>query len=276
MKYSLQKGLVALASVAGAVALLASQGYAKERPSGGSSRPAQQSRPAQTFRPPSQNFGGQRSNAFSRPQSNIQNQRGFGSANGTRNGMGHFGSTGGFHNNSPGSSHFGSTGGFHNGRPATGHFGSTGGFHNGRPATGHFGSAGGFHNGGAGPGRAAHGALGFRQGSHLQRVAHGRSYMYRGHSYSRFEASRYNWPAGYGYRRYEVGYIFPRRYWVHDYYIDDYVDYGLEPPPPDFEWVRYGPDIVLVDLNSGQIAQVVYGAFEETDDDYDDAPPDDQ
>ena len=39
--------------------------------------------------------------------------------------------------------------------------------------------------------------------------------------------------------------------------------YDLDPPPPAFEWVRYGPDILLIDLGSGQIAQVIYGAFDD-------------
>ena len=90
-------------------------------------------------------------------------------------------------------------------------------------------------------------------------------FLYHGHSFARFAASPYRWPGGYAYRRYAVGGVLPRAFWVRDYYIDNYVDYGLEAPLPDFEWVRYGPDIVLVNLDTGDIAQVVYGVFDEAD-----------
>jgi len=88
----------------------------------------------------------------------------------------------------------------------------------------------------------------------------------------------YRWPHGYGYVRYRVGAYLPRAYWVGDYYIDDYVAFGLAVPPPDYQWMRYGPDAVLFDLNTGEIADVVPGAFEESadvgDDGYDDSGDD--
>jgi len=36
---------------------------------------------------------------------------------------------------------------------------------------------------------------------------------------------------------------------------------GLQPPPPGFQWVRQGPDVVLVNLRTGQIIDVAYGVF---------------
>ncbi len=36
---------------------------------------------------------------------------------------------------------------------------------------------------------------------------------------------------------------------------------GLEAPPPGCVWVRYGPDLLLVQRYSGQIVDVIYGAF---------------
>jgi Ni/Co efflux regulator RcnB len=96
------------------------------------------------------------------------------------------------------------------------------------------------------------------------RVTGGRGYVYRGRTFSAFHADPYRWPHGFRYERYAVGYALPRAFWTRDYYIDDYAVYDLDPPPPAFEWVRYGPDILLVDLASGQISQVVYGAFDDT------------
>lgn len=104
----------------------------------------------------------------------------------------------------------------------------------------------------------------------------GRSFAYHGRTYTRFAAGRYHGPRGYAYHRYEIGRRLPRAYFVRDYYIDNYAAYDLDPPPTDFEWVRYGPDIFLVDLDSGEIAQVVYGAFDEDGPPPDDAPSDSQ
>jgi Ni/Co efflux regulator RcnB len=36
---------------------------------------------------------------------------------------------------------------------------------------------------------------------------------------------------------------------------------GLYAPPPGFVWVRFGPDLLLVNRHTGQIADVIYGAF---------------
>jgi Ni/Co efflux regulator RcnB len=41
----------------------------------------------------------------------------------------------------------------------------------------------------------------------------------------------------------------------------DWADLGLPPPPPGDQWVRYGPDLLLVDVSTGQIVDVIYDAF---------------
>lgn len=157
---------------------------------------------------------------------------------------------------------FGTPGGFS--KTSTRRFGSTGsaGSSGGR----HFGSnsqlSGSARRFGSNNSGGRHfGAAGFHGAP--RRVA-GAHYFYHGHSFGRFRAGYYRWPHGYHYVHYSVGVYFPRRYWVSDYYITDYADYGLDVPPPDFQWVRYGPDLVLFDLNSGAITQVIPGAFEET------------
>jgi Ni/Co efflux regulator RcnB len=67
------------------------------------------------------------------------------------------------------------------------------------------------------------------------------------------------------YHRFYPGRIFPRTLWVRDYYIYNYASFGLPPPAPDTQWIRYGPDLLLLDLDTGFIRQVVYGAFDEGD-----------
>jgi Ni/Co efflux regulator RcnB len=100
-------------------------------------------------------------------------------------------------------------------------------------------------------------------------------FTYRGHSFGRIGAPAYRWPFGYHYTRYEVGGYLPRTFWVPDYYVPNYAVYGLDAPPPNFQWVRYGADLLLVDLTSGSISQVVYGAYDDPsgEDASADAPP---
>ena len=198
------------------------------------SRPVQQPRAIQQVRPAQQGSFGQRRNTFAAPQSTVRRGGSFGA---------------------PGSApanvypaqrrEFGAGSATQNGGSENRHFGATGA----GSGTRHFGTASVDAHSASGPPR---------------RMQGGRSYAYHGHSFSPFHAERYRWPHGYRYRRFAVGYALPRRFWVHDYFLDNYALYDLDPPPQNFEWVRYGPDILLVDLNSGAIAQVIYGAFDET------------
>jgi Ni/Co efflux regulator RcnB len=45
------------------------------------------------------------------------------------------------------------------------------------------------------------------------------------------------------------------------YYFTDYAAAGIGPPPRGYRWVRYGPDLVLVQRRTGRITQVIYNAF---------------
>lgn len=78
-------------------------------------------------------------------------------------------------------------------------------------------------------------------------------YRYRGNSW--------RWPNGYHYQRWTFGMTLPSLFWASDYWINDYSDYGLAYPPPGTVWVRYGDDAVLIDRDSGEILEVVYGQF---------------
>jgi Ni/Co efflux regulator RcnB len=109
---------------------------------------------------------------------------------------------------------------------------------------------------------AAEGRAGGRFDAHgvALRSEHG-FYTYHGERLHRFEAAPYRWRSGWAYRRWDVGYRFPREYWLRDYYIDDFGVYGLEAPAYGLQWIRYGPDILLINLETGEVAEAVYGAF---------------
>ena len=77
----------------------------------------------------------------------------------------------------------------------------------------------------------------------------------------RFRIGAYHAPRGYHYRRWTFGERLPRIYFVQDYWITDFAAYDLMEPPEGYVWVRYGPDALLIDEDTGEIVEVVYGVF---------------
>ncbi len=77
----------------------------------------------------------------------------------------------------------------------------------------------------------------------------------------RFRHGSYNAPQGYQYRHWGYGERLPHGYFVRDYWITDFIMFGLFAPPPDLIWVRVGDDALLIDRYSGDIVQVRYGVF---------------
>ena len=77
----------------------------------------------------------------------------------------------------------------------------------------------------------------------------------------RFHAGVYRAPPGYRYRRWGFGQFLPSIYWGRDFWIADFLAFGLFAPPDGLVWVRYGPDALLIDEYTGEIIQVDYGVF---------------
>jgi Ni/Co efflux regulator RcnB len=87
-------------------------------------------------------------------------------------------------------------------------------------------------------------------------------FSWHGHQFHQFHPQReFVYPPGWGYRQWAVGAILPPIFLVPDYYFMDWADLGLPPPPPGTQYVRYGPDLLLVDVSSGQIVDVIPGVF---------------
>jgi len=93
------------------------------------------------------------------------------------------------------------------------------------------------------------------------RVVGGNQFSYRGHAFNRVHAAAFVYPSGWAYRRWAVGAILPPLFLVPAYYYADWAALGLSAPEPGFQWVRYGPDLVLVNVSTGEVVDVVYGAF---------------
>lgn len=84
---------------------------------------------------------------------------------------------------------------------------------------------------------------------------------HRPSSYHRIRGPVFHYPSGYSYRRWTVGRILPHIFFSNPYYWTNWAALGLGPAPPGYVWVRYGPDLLLVDRRTGRIADVIYGAF---------------
>jgi Ni/Co efflux regulator RcnB len=66
---------------------------------------------------------------------------------------------------------------------------------------------------------------------------------------------------GFSYRRWAIGVTLPSLFLSSAYYYNNFAMLGLEPPPPGYRWVRYGPDLLMVEVFTGRIVDVIYGAF---------------
>lgn len=71
----------------------------------------------------------------------------------------------------------------------------------------------------------------------------------------------YHAPAGFLYRAWCYGQILPASSWAPQYQMVDCWLLGLDVPPLGYEWIRYGPDMLLIDLHTGQIVQGAYSIF---------------
>lgn len=89
----------------------------------------------------------------------------------------------------------------------------------------------------------------------------GAQFGYRGRMISRVRVAPFIYPQGHSYRRWVVGGVLPPIFLVSAYFYADWATLGLAPPEPGFQWVRYGPDLLLVNTDTGAVVDVVYGAF---------------
>jgi len=66
---------------------------------------------------------------------------------------------------------------------------------------------------------------------------------------------------GYGYNRLSIGGLLDQIFWGRDYWIGDPYEYRLPPAPYGTQWVRYYNDVVLVDVYTGEVVDVIYDFF---------------
>ena len=91
----------------------------------------------------------------------------------------------------------------------------------------------------------------------------GGQFSFHGHMYNGVHAHAFMYPPGWSYRRWGIGAVLPPIFLAPTYYYSDWATLGLDPPPPGTQWVRYGPDLLLVDLSSGNVIESVPDVFYE-------------
>lgn len=73
--------------------------------------------------------------------------------------------------------------------------------------------------------------------------------------------SAYYGPRGYAYRTPTIGYQFAPSYYGRNYWVTDYNRYRLARPGYGRQWIRYGNDLVLINLRNGRVLQVRHRFF---------------
>jgi Ni/Co efflux regulator RcnB len=63
---------------------------------------------------------------------------------------------------------------------------------------------------------------------------------------------------GWNYRRVTVGYQLRPAFYGSRYYINDYGAYNLRAPGRWQRWIRYGDDLLLVNVRTGRVLQVIH------------------
>jgi Ni/Co efflux regulator RcnB len=77
----------------------------------------------------------------------------------------------------------------------------------------------------------------------------------------RYRGSAYYPPVGFYAYSWGYGDILPRGWYGDQYRLLDWWNYGLPEPPPGYDWVRVGDDVLLIEEYSGRVVQVVRDLF---------------
>lgn len=87
-------------------------------------------------------------------------------------------------------------------------------------------------------------------------------FYWRGKWVGRVHHDRFVWPHGHVYRHWAVGGRLPLVFVGSTYYYDNYASLGFHAPPTGYRWIRYGDDLVLVNVRTGEIEDIAYGVFD--------------
>ncbi len=87
-------------------------------------------------------------------------------------------------------------------------------------------------------------------------------YGYRNHHRHAYHLGSYHAPYwGYGYQRIGIGFTLNSLFFGSRYWIADPWAYRLPPAYGPYRWVRYYDDVLLVDIYTGEVVDVIHGFF---------------
>jgi Ni/Co efflux regulator RcnB len=86
-------------------------------------------------------------------------------------------------------------------------------------------------------------------------------FSWRGRYFNPIQGPSFRYPHGYSYRRWSIGAFLPSLLLGSSYYYDDWRGLGIDAPPPGRRWVRYGPDLLLVNLRTRRVEDVIINVF---------------
>lgn len=87
-------------------------------------------------------------------------------------------------------------------------------------------------------------------------------YGYRSHNRDRYRLGRYYSPySGYSYRRLGIGFSLGSLFYSSRYWIDDPWQYRLPDVYDPYRWVRYYDDVLLVNIYTGEVVDVIQNIF---------------
>lgn len=88
------------------------------------------------------------------------------------------------------------------------------------------------------------------------------TYQHNYQAARKFKIGAYRRPPGFVARHWGYGDRLPHAYWAPQYILADYWLFALEVPPSGYEWVRVDGDALMIDINTGEVLQTEYGAFD--------------
>ena len=74
-------------------------------------------------------------------------------------------------------------------------------------------------------------------------------------------APAFAWPRGWSHRYWWRGDTLPALFLTSQFFFDNVGPLGLSPARSGYRWVRFGNDLLLVNLRTGEVEEVANGVF---------------
>jgi Ni/Co efflux regulator RcnB len=86
-------------------------------------------------------------------------------------------------------------------------------------------------------------------------------FTWNGRNFNRFRGPPFHYPRGFRYRRWRTGDRLPHELMSPRFRFNSWSRMGIGRPPAGRRWVRYGPDLLLVNNHTRRIEDVIFMAF---------------